>query len=212
MKVPRGLFLAFVLSVTATAGMRDALNSLVFTLTMEAMPLEESGLSAKAGVGALSLDTAPWTRVEIDGELRGTTPLYKLRLLPGKHIVKMINEEHHVAQESSVEVSGGYVTKVKGALATSSEVSSVESKSSPNATIDQNNSDLVNNAFVTIDAQEWSRVLVDGKPVGTTPLFKLRVSSGTHVIQVLSRADNALSQEVIECVPGENRKVFFQSK
>ena len=124
----------------------------------------------------------------------------------------MVNEESKIAHESSIAVSSGYVTKVKGSLAGASEVSSVEAKSAQNSFIDQNTGDLIDPAFVTVDSKNWSRVFVDGKPVGTTPLFKHRVSSGKHIVQVQAQIDAHISTEEVELTAGENRKMNFESK
>jgi serine/threonine-protein kinase len=42
--------------------------------------------------GFLSLDTLPWTKVNIDGDPAGSTPLFKKRLAPGKHTLTFVNE------------------------------------------------------------------------------------------------------------------------
>ena len=42
--------------------------------------------------GFLTINTSPWTRVEIDGRFSGSTPLFRERLLPGEHKLRLSND------------------------------------------------------------------------------------------------------------------------
>ena len=54
--------------------------------------------------GFLSLNTAPWTRIEIDGEPVGSTPVFRMRLPPGAHQLALHNEAEGVTVERTVDI------------------------------------------------------------------------------------------------------------
>lgn len=62
-------------------------------------------------------------------------------------------------------------------------------------------------AFLTIRTKPWSEVELDGKPVGTTPIFKIAVEPGTHRLR-FSRPDRGvLGERTVEARPGTNEKL-----
>lgn len=55
------------------------------------------------------------------------------------------------------------------------------------------------------------RVLVDGHPVGQTPLFHLRLAAGTH--QITCERPNESVTRSVEITPGApNARVFFDER
>lgn len=57
--------------------------------------------------------------------------------------------------------------------------------------------------FVTIDARPtYGNVTVDGKPVGVTPLARLQLSEGRHVIEV-GRADGTVRRKTVKVSAGQ---------
>jgi serine/threonine-protein kinase len=54
--------------------------------------------------GFLTLDTEPWAQVEIDGELYGSTPLFKKKLPAGTHQVKLVNDGANIKVSRSITV------------------------------------------------------------------------------------------------------------
>lgn len=57
--------------------------------------------------------------------------------------------------------------------------------------------------FLTIDARPtYGNVLVDGKPVGVTPLARLQVAEGRHVIEV-SRTDGTVRRKTVKVSAGQ---------
>lgn len=56
-----------------------------------AAALEEPRPASKSA--HLTLRTRPWTRVIIDGEDRGATPLFRVKLAAGKHLLHLVNED-----------------------------------------------------------------------------------------------------------------------
>jgi serine/threonine protein kinase len=54
--------------------------------------------------GYLTLDTKPWSKVSIDGELAGSTPIFRRRLSAGKHTLSLVNEGENINVTRSVQV------------------------------------------------------------------------------------------------------------
>lgn len=66
----------------------------------------------KGAKGTLSVTTTPWTTVYVDGKKVGNTPLVKLGLSPGKHTVKLVNENHGIEETLKVKILKGEDTKI----------------------------------------------------------------------------------------------------
>lgn len=64
--------------------------------------------------------------------------------------------------------------------------------------------------WVTVDARPtWGKVLVDGREVGVTPLFRHSLASGKHTIVVV-RDDGRSKKQVVTVRAGEERRVLIQ--
>lgn len=68
--------------------------------------------SAPAGPGFITVNTVPWTRVEIDDAPHGATPVFKIRVAAGTHRVRLINDIEGIDTVRSVEVRTNEVTKL----------------------------------------------------------------------------------------------------
>lgn len=55
----------------------------------------------------LRIDSQPWARVFVDDVLIGNTPQLAIKLLPGKHNVRLQNPEHRVRRDIPLEVRPG---------------------------------------------------------------------------------------------------------
>ena len=187
----------------------QVIASLIISTTME--PMEQGSAKNDAVVpGVVTMNTAPWTKVIIDGETRGSTPLFRVRLMPGQHTVKFVNEEQNISQEAKFEVQSGYLTKLRGALAVGEAAGSkMEQKSRP-VEVEKNAGDLTDPAFLTVDSKPWSRVFVDGKLIGTTPLLKFRVAPGAHAIELRNAEQGFLRRQNVELQAGEVQKVVLE--
>jgi serine/threonine-protein kinase len=67
-------------------------------------------------VGFFSLNTKPWSKVVIDGAPHGSTPLFKVTLPPGRHEVRMINEEAGIDASRTIEIVAGETQKMNVTL------------------------------------------------------------------------------------------------
>lgn len=59
-----------------------------------------------------------------------------------------------------------------------------------------------------MDTRPWSRVYVDGRLVGSTPLFKATISVGDHVIRLV-RDDGSAAFARFSASAGETVKLNF---
>ena len=64
------------------------------------------------GKGFLSINTIPWTRVLIDGEDAGSTPILNMEVKAGKHRIKLFNEKFGIEDVIDVEVFQDKSTKI----------------------------------------------------------------------------------------------------
>jgi hypothetical protein len=68
-------------------------------------------VATNAAPGFLSVETEPWTKVSVDGEPLGSTPLFKKRLAAGRHELVFINEGANVSEKRVVTIEPGETTK-----------------------------------------------------------------------------------------------------
>jgi serine/threonine-protein kinase len=61
--------------------------------------------------GYLSLDSAPWSNVLLGGKLLGTTPLVRVPLPPGRHVLTLQNPELGKSTSYVVEIKSGAIVK-----------------------------------------------------------------------------------------------------
>jgi serine/threonine protein kinase len=57
--------------------------------------------------GFFTLNTTPWAKVFIDGQPAGSTPLFKYKLSPGKHSIRLVNEGAGVRTSKTVHIKAG---------------------------------------------------------------------------------------------------------
>jgi serine/threonine-protein kinase len=62
-------------------------------------------------------------------------------------------------------------------------------------------------AFLSVSTEPWSKVSLDGKFVGSTPLFKIKVPSGKRELLLVNDAAGVRERRVVELVPGETLKL-----
>jgi hypothetical protein len=66
--------------------------------------------------GSLDFRVVPWAEVYIDGVRRGITPMDPVPVLPGHHVVRLVNSEINVTRDVPVTVKSGRTTWVKEKL------------------------------------------------------------------------------------------------
>jgi hypothetical protein len=132
--------------------------------------------------GFLSVATTPWTMVVIDGTRVGTTPLFRHALVPGAHHITFINEAAGVTAQEDVDIGEGELRKLKFIFVSDAETESAldESRADVARSEDDCLATDIDHALLSIDVKPWARVILDGRVIGTTPLFRHAVALGTH--------------------------------
>jgi serine/threonine-protein kinase len=98
--------------VSVTEGERKEL-SVKLVPVETGRPSPSSAVNEKAAPGFLSLETDPWTKVSVDGEPLGSTPLFKKRLTAGRHQLVLVNEAANVNEKRFVDIASNETTKLK---------------------------------------------------------------------------------------------------
>jgi predicted Ser/Thr protein kinase len=62
--------------------------------------------------GFLTLNTVPWCKVSVSGSPLGSTPLFKTKLPPGSHTIRLINEQEGIDVSRDVMIRPNKVTKL----------------------------------------------------------------------------------------------------
>jgi len=156
--------------------------------------------------GFLSLDTKPWTVVYVDGQYVGSTPLFRHRLPPGEHTLTLVNEGKDVRSEEVIEVEEGRVRKLKLVLALDESAPSFDTSGDATASGEDCFIPVEEQANLTVSTQPWSQVFMDGKLIGSTPLFKQPIASGDHVVRMV-RDDGTASFARFSATVGETVKL-----
>ncbi|MDP2342317.1 MAG: hypothetical protein Q8O67_15285 [Deltaproteobacteria bacterium] len=155
--------------------------------------------------GTLTLNTLPWTMVAVDGVVVGSTPLFRFELSAGPHLLTLTNTGRGVAVDEPVVIEEGHAHKLKLLLA-ASDGEAVLNDSNDGA--DVSCVDEQDAAWVTVDTRPWSKVWVDGRLVGVTPVFQHKVSSGSHAVRVMS-GSGILRAARFTAAPGEVVKIVL---
>ena len=158
--------------------------------------------------GFLTLDTAPWTVVYVDGVYTGSTPLFKQRIAPGPHTLTLVNEEKSVLTHEDVNIEEGRARKLKLVLLLDEASPTIDS--SADATVREEDCfiPLDEAANLTVDTQPWSKVYLDGRFVGSTPVFKQAIVIGDHVVRLVRDDGRAVFARFTATV-GETVKLSF---
>jgi serine/threonine-protein kinase len=115
-----------------------------------------ASVTAAVAAGGYVSFSAPFAlQVFEAGQLLGTTEVDRLMLPAGRHELELVNSSLEFRKPVTVHVAAGKSVSVPVAV--------------PNGTI-------------SVNAQPWAEVTLNGRPVGTTPLANLTVPIGSHEI------------------------------
>ncbi len=133
----------------------------------------------------VSMATTPWTVVLIDGVRVGTTPLFRLPVAPGPHVVDFINEAAGVVGREEIVLQEAELRKLKLIFVTAQERTELdESRADAAIDVDECVTTDGDRALLSVDVKPWARVFVDGRLVGSTPLFRHPIRPGTHRVRL----------------------------
>jgi serine/threonine protein kinase len=156
---------------------------------VEAETLEVPEVTAKA---TLALTSSPvGAVVKLEGQMLGKTPFTTNTLPPGVELTLELVKKGFVTGSVDVTLKGGEqidrhielekrrYAKRRPAPAGSPapEVRVVERTVTKTVT-----KDAEADGYLTLNTTPWSKVSIDGSPYGSTPIFKVRLSPGTHKV------------------------------
>lgn len=203
---PARWWLVLFCALPATGSVLDAVPRFVVSVT----PASGADLACERPCetpGLLTLDTQPWTRVTIDGEVRGTTPLWKVRLMPGPHVIEFSNERANIAHAERIVIERAMLQRLKGTFGDDGLTSAALPSRGVDPQPGECCGDLVAPAFLTVNSEPWAYVFIDGRKVGTTPLFRFKVAPGARRLRLVDPEGNALRDEVLGFETGVERRV-----
>ncbi|MCP4504479.1 MAG: PEGA domain-containing protein [Deltaproteobacteria bacterium] len=59
---------------------------------------------------------------------------------------------------------------------------------------------------ITINTKPWAKIFVDGQPLGSTPIFKVKIKAGRHKVRLLNEAKGIDVTKSIVVKPGKLTK------
>jgi len=206
------LFVAVGLLAVASHGVAQpvGVSALVqMTITVTDLPGAEADCVEDGGVcvppGALTIATEPWSEVFADGQLIGTTPLWRHRLLPGRYSVRMANSDAGFEIERDIEVPSARMVKVRAHFAA---VAPLPESSRDDIQLARDcGRDLLTPAYLSVNTTPWTQVWIDGKLAGSTPLYRHRVAPGLHQIRLINPRDRAELRRTIQVREGDAVKI-----
>ena len=142
--------------------------------------------------------------VSLDGVLVGTTPLFRLAIPAGDHQLTLVNEARSVDVAEDITIDEGRAHKLKLLLAPEQVPETLLDSANSSAEVEC--VDDEDAGFVSVQTTPWSRVWLNGKLVGVTPLFQQRVRAGEHALRFMGR-DGQVQAMRLMVTPGEVVKV-----
>ena len=133
-----------------------------------------NGIKVEQQYGMLLVNSNPWSRVTIDGQSVGVTPLLGVKLPVGPHTV-VLETPQGVKKEFAVIIEAGTQRKIIADLTEKPrkvEKPPLESPPEPDS------------GFISINTRPWSKAAVDGKLIGTTPLANHQLPPGRYLISL----------------------------
>jgi serine/threonine-protein kinase len=192
---------SFVLAAALSALALGAVAALVW----------RGGVTRPASPGLLDVTSdPPGAEVLVDGARQGTAPL-SLELSPGRHEVVASLAGRQDASRVLNVAAGGEAQHLALALApapapplppapvaapASASVEAPKAKpSAPNA--------LVRRGKLSLDTSPWTRVFLNGKELGDTPLLEVTVPAGRHLLLLVNEQKNLKRSVEVEIEPGK---------
>ena len=172
----------------------------------------DGGACLPPAPGFLTVATHPWTVVYVDGELAGTTPLFKFLLPAGSHTLRFVNAARGIEVEEVVEIDEGSTRKLSYILALQGAPPQtlLDGKHHSMPTEEEClEASIGDPAFVSVNTHPWAKVFLDGKLIGSTPVFRHKITPGTHTLRLQVGDEERLLFTRFEAAPLESVKIVL---
>ncbi len=160
----------------------------------------------------LSIDAEPAAAVTVDGEKRGTTPLW-LELERGKHQIELRADGYETVRRT-VEIGDGEPMPLAVGLSRSGgrHAAAATEKDKDKASISYREAgDLGGGGLLSLATNPPARLLLDGRDTGrTAPILRMPVAAGAHAIEL--RAGGATASVKIIVKPNQEIRILKQFK
>ncbi|HEX9693170.1 MAG TPA: PEGA domain-containing protein [Gemmatimonadales bacterium] len=157
------------------------------------------------GGGLLMVTSRPYASVYVDDDLVGETPLRDVALTSGVHILR-VERAGFLPVTDTILILGGTTLRRTYELQEGGPPPMPEPGPRPAATAPPAPSPTAaevggDDARVTITSTPVASVWVDGRHVGETPIVGFRLSSGTHILELVKDGYRSVS-DTLDVEPG----------
>ncbi len=128
-------------------------------------------------------------KVYLNGEYIGETPIGSYRVAPGTHSWKMACPEYGMDKSGSVELAAGDKKEIRENFA-------------PESTPKRAGTGLL-----TVATRPWSRIEIDGRDYGVSPLAQVELPAGKHTLRLTNTGAGVDKTIDIRIVPGGHVKI-----
>ncbi|MDX2015648.1 MAG: serine/threonine-protein kinase [Myxococcaceae bacterium] len=146
--------------------------------------------------------TPPKATVRVDGKPLGPSPL-TLTLTPGETHYLLVEKAGFRRVEESITLAAGEAKELVVKL-TAVEASKATPPPKADAPLEP--------GFLTLETEPWTKVAVDGEPLGSTPLFKKRLPAGRHQLVLVNEGANVNEKRTVTIAPSETTKLKLKLK
>ena len=144
--------------------------------------------------------------VEVDGEpLEGVTPVSAVELVAGPHTVTVALEGHETFRRE-VTLGAGEEVAVEPRLRPLAAAPRTPPRRARTASAAM--ATPAGRGSLSVNTRPWSKVYVGGELLGTTPIGRAVVPSGSVRVHLVDRDGNEHDRSV-QVVPGEDARVFW---
>ncbi len=148
----------------------------------------------------------------------GTTPTTIETLTPGVEHLLSIEKRGYSRKEVKVKLEAGGAKEFNLTLERRKSTRRKSSSSQGGGErvivqerivekIIEKKADVKPTGFLTISTKPWTRVYVDGQDLGSTPLSKKKLFSGTHKLRLVNEAQGVDHRQTVTITPKKNMKI-----
>ncbi|MCU0694946.1 MAG: protein kinase [Myxococcaceae bacterium] len=169
--------------------------------TLAPVPPDEPAPTPRAATLTITTTPAKAT-VRVDGKPLGPSP-QTLELSPGETHYLLVEKAGFKRAEQDITLSDG---ESKALTVTLTALEPTKRPPPPRSEAP------LEPGFLTLETEPWTKVAVDGEPLGSTPLFKKRLPAGRHQLVLVNEGANVNEQRSITIAPNETTKLKLKLK